>query len=108
MDFLRGCASELRVLRGKTTPSSEVPSEKFLKWSGPDEEARKSPVVITVDSLERASEALPALACATQDASKEACASLEDGVPTGGPPNVDQVISEAPSTETTVGPPLLA
>ena len=51
---------------------------------------------------------MPALECATQDASKEACASLEDGVPAGGPPNVDEVISEAPSTETTVGPPLMA
>ena len=46
--------------------------------------------------------------CATQDAFKEACASLEDRAPTGGPPNVDQVVSEAPSAETTIGPPLLA
>ena len=33
---------------------------------------------------------------------------LEYEAPTEGPPNTDQVISEAPSIETTVGPPLLA
>ena len=33
----------------------------------------------------------------SQDASTEACASLEDGVLVGGPPNADGVVGEAPS-----------
>ena len=37
-----------------------------------------------MDSLKRASVALPALEGASQDSSKEACASLEDEVPAGG------------------------
>ena len=37
-----------------------------------------------MDSLERASDALSALEGASQDSSKEACASLEDEVPAGG------------------------
>ena len=32
---------------------------------------------------------------ASQDASTEACASLEDGVLAGGPPNADGVVGEA-------------
>ena len=47
--------------QGETTPDSKVPGSKRLKWSGPDKEAQKSPVVITVDSPERASDALSAL-----------------------------------------------
>ena len=50
-----------------------------------------------MDFLEQASNALPTLEGASQDASKEACALLEDGVPTGGPPNADGVMMEAPS-----------
>ena len=34
---------------------------------------------------------------ASHDASREACASLDDGVPTRGPPNADGVVGEAPS-----------
>ena len=34
---------------------------------------------------------------ASQEASREACASLEDGVPVEGPPNADGVVGEAPS-----------
>ena len=34
----------------ETTPSSEVPGGKRLKWFGPDKEAYKSLAVITVDS----------------------------------------------------------
>ena len=49
-----------------------------------------------------------ALEGSAQDASKEACASLEDGAQTEGPPNADQAVSEAPSIETTVGPSLHA
>ena len=59
-----------------------------------------------MDSPERSSGALLALEGASQDASKVACASLEDGVPTGGPPNADGVMGKAP-LETTVGPSFL-
>ena len=61
-----------------------------------------------MDSPERASDALSTLEGATQDASRETCASLEDGAPTGGPPNANQVVREAPSAKTVVGPSLLA
>ena len=47
--------------QGETTPDSEVPGSKHPKWSGPDKEAQKSPIVITVDSPERASDAPSAL-----------------------------------------------
>ena len=57
-----------------------------------------------MDSPKQASDALSALEGAAQDSSKVACASLEDGAPTGGPPNVDQAVSEAPTIETTIGP----
>ena len=87
----------------ETTPGSEVSSEKRLKRSSPDEEAQRSPVVIVVNSLEQASNALLALEGAAQDASREACASLKDGVPVGGPRNVDRVVREAP-LEVVVGP----
>ena len=50
-----------------------------------------------MDSLERAFDALLALEGATQDTSWEACALLEDWVPTGGPRNADRVVREAPS-----------
>ena len=55
-----------------------------------------------MDSPERPSNSLPTLKAAAQDACKEACASLKDGAPIGGPPNIDQVVSEAPSVETTI------
>ena len=90
----------------ETTPGSEVSSEKLPKRSGLDEEAQKSPAVIVVNSPKRASNVLPALEGATQDASREACASLEDGAPAGGLPNVDRAVSEAPTTKTTISPPL--
>ena len=51
--------------QGETTPSSKVSSGKRPKLSGPDEEARMRPAIIAVDSLERASDALPALEGAT-------------------------------------------
>ena len=38
-----------------------------------------------------------ALECAALDASKEACASLEDGVPAREPHNGNRVVGEAPS-----------
>ena len=63
-------------------------------------------MVVTLDSLERASSILPVLEGSAQDAFKEFCASLEDGAPAGGPPKVDQDVIEAPYSETTVSPPL--
>ena len=59
-----------------------------------------------MDSPKRASDALLALGGAAQDASKEACASLEDRIPTGGPPSAGKIMGEAPSPETVVGPSL--
>ena len=85
--------------QGKTTPDSEVSGGKCPKLSGLDEEAQKSLAVITVDSPKQAFDSLPVLEGAAQDASKEACASLENGAPTEGPPNADQVVREAPSVE---------
>ena len=61
-----------------------------------------------MDSPERASDALSALEGATQDASREALAPLEDGIPAGGPPSVGNIVGEAPFTETAVGPLLSA
>ena len=52
--------------------------------------------MITVDSPYRAFNALQALESATQDASREACASLKDGVPTEGPRNADRVVGRLP------------
>ena len=94
--------------QGETTPGSEVSGNKRPKRSDPNEEAQKSPTIITVDSPKRASDVVSALEGAAQDTSKEACASLEDGAPIGGPPNADQAVSEAPSIETNVSPPLQA
>ena len=45
----------------ENTPGSAVLDGKCTKQSGPDEEAQKSPIVITMDSPEQASNALPAL-----------------------------------------------
>ena len=75
--------------QGETTLGFEVYGEKCLKWSGPDEEARKSSAIIFMDSLEQSSDALLTLKGASQDASQESCASLEDEVPSGGFPNID-------------------
>ena len=83
-------------LSGDTTPDSEVPCGKSSKRSGPDGEAHNSLTVITVDSPERASDALSTLDSASQEAPREPCASLEDGVPNGGPPTANKVVGEAP------------
>ena len=64
--------------------------------------------MIIVDSPEGAPDALLTLEGAAQDASNEACASLGDRAPAGGPPNTDQVVREAHAAETTIGPPLQA
>ena len=92
--------------QGETTPSFEVSGRKCPKRFGPNEEAQKSLAVIVVDSPKRSFDALPALECASQDASREACASLEDEVPSGGLPNADRAISEALAVGETIGPPL--
>ena len=78
--------------QGETTPGSEVSSEKSPKQSGQDEEAQKSLAAITVGFLKQAFDALLALEGASQDAYREACASLEDGAPTGGPPDANGVV----------------
>ena len=70
----------------ETTPGSEVLGGKSPKLFGQDEEAQNSPAVIIMDSLERASDTPSALEGAAQDAYKEACALLEDGVPNEGFP----------------------
>ena len=75
--------------QGETTLSFEASSGKHLKRYGLDEEAQKSPTVIIVNSLERASDSLLAWEGAAQDASKEACALLEDATLTRRPPNAD-------------------
>ena len=83
--------------QGETTLGSKVPGEKRPKRSGLNEEVQKSP---------QASATFPNLEGATQVASKEACASLEDGILAEGPPSIDNVVSEAPSVVTVVGLPL--
>ena len=50
-----------------------------------------------MDSPERASDTLSALEGAFQDASREACASLEDRILTKGPPDAARVEGEARS-----------
>ena len=94
--------------QGETTPDSEVPGGKRSKWYSLDEEVQKSSTIVALESPERASDALLALGGTAQDASKEACASLEDGIPVGGPPSTDKVVGEAPSIETVVSLPLQA
>ena len=66
----------------------EVLSEKCRKQFGSGREVQESRVVVTLDSLERASEAIPALEGATQEAYREASKVLEDGVPAKGPPTL--------------------
>ena len=73
--------------QGETTPGSEGPCEKCLKQSGLNEEVQKIPTIVTLDSPKRASDTFLDLDGAAQDASREACASLEDGIPACGAPN---------------------
>ena len=85
-----------RAISGQeeTTSGFEVSGGKCLKRSGPNEEAQKSRGVITVDSQNEPPDALPTFEGASQDASREACASLEDGVPARGPPNAHGVVGK--------------
>ena len=75
---------------GETTPRSDG---KRLKRSSLDEEAHKDWAIILVDSLDRASNDQPVL----EGAPNEADASLKEGVPTGGPSDVEKIGEEAPS-----------
>ena len=59
--FFVGMRKRAASAQGKTTPGLKVSSDKPSKWSGLDEEAQKSSIVIIMDSPERASDALPAL-----------------------------------------------
>ena len=81
---------------GETIPGFKVTDGKRSKRSGPDGEVQNSPAVITMDSPEWASDALLALEGTVQEAPKEACASLKDGVPAKGPPDVARAVGEAP------------
>ena len=90
--------------QGETTPGFEVLGEKRSKWSGLDEKVHNSPTIVSLDSLERVFDAFPTLEGVAQDASREACASFKDGIPTGGPLSPDKVLGEAPSAETVVSP----
>ena len=56
--------------------------------------------MITVDSPKRAPSALSTLEGAAQGVLGEACASLENEIPAGGPPY--NVVGKAPSVETVV------
>ena len=74
-----------------------------MKWCGLDEEAQESQAIITLDSPERASDAILALEGATQETSKEAYALLEYGSLARRPPDVNKVVGEALS-KIVVGP----
>ena len=106
LDSLRECASEMQVLKG--TLSSEGPGGKRPKRSGPDGEVQKSPIVITVDSLEQAYDVLLALEGTAQGVPGEACVSLEDEISVEGPPSADNVVDEAPFVEIAAVPLLFA
>ena len=71
--FVAWIRKQAASAQGETTLGSEVSRGKRRKWSSPDEETQRSSTVIVVDSPERASDALPALEGAAQDASQEAC-----------------------------------
>ena len=103
VEFVARMRKRAASAHGETTLGFEVSGGKRPKRSSPDEEAQTSLVIISVDSPEQAFDALSALEGASQDASREACALLEDGVPTRGPPNADGVVGEAPS-KIVVGP----
>ena len=85
---------------GETTPIS---SGKRWRWSSPDEEAQKDRAIISVDSPDHA----PNDQSALEGVPNEAGASLEEGNPTRGPPNVNEIGEKAPSgvTATPMLPP---
>ena len=87
----------------ETTLGSEVPSGKHPKRSGLNDEAQNSPTVVTLDSPEQASDALPTLEGTTQHVPRESYTSLENGILARGPLSTDNVVGEAPFAETVVG-----
>ena len=104
-----GCVARMRKratsAQGETNPDSKGPNGKHFKQSGSVEEFQISPVVISVDSPERALGTLPTLEGDAQGASLEACTSLEDGASAGEPPLDDEVAKEALPAEEASGPP---
>ena len=86
--------------QGETTPNFEILGSKHPKRSSLNDEVRRSPTLVALDSSEQTSDALPALEGATQGVHREACELLEDGILVGGPPSTDNVVGEAPSAET--------
>ena len=50
-DFTAWMGKRAASAQGETTLGCEVPGDKRPKWFGPNDEAQKSPIVITVDSL---------------------------------------------------------
>ena len=75
--------------KGETTPRFDG---KRSKRSSPDEEAQKEWTIISVDSLDRASNDQPVL----EGAPNEVDAPLEEGLLGGVPSNVDEIGDEAP------------
>ena len=89
----------------RTTSGLEVPGDKRSKLSRFDEEVQVDLAVIAVDSPERVLEASSAVEGAAQDTS---CAVLEDEVPIGEFPLVDDASIEASLVEATNALPHLA
>ena len=74
----------------ETTPNLEVSGSKHSRPSGLDKEVQADPTMITIESLERVLEAPFAIGGAIQDASRKACAVLEDETPVEEPLCVDE------------------
>ena len=84
-----------------TTPGLEVSEDKRSRLFRSDEEIQADPAVIDVDSPERVLKALSSIGGASQDASRKACAALEDEIPTREFPHVDDVSIKALLIEAT-------
>ena len=52
--FAMRMSKQVASAQGEDAPSSEVPGGKSPKLSDPNEEAQKSPTIISVDSLDQA------------------------------------------------------
>ena len=91
--------------QGETYPASEGPDDKHHKLTGPTKEVQISPIMISVDSPDRALGALSAMEGNTQGASQETYALLEDGAPAEEPPLADKVTREALPIKEVGGPP---
>ena len=97
--FVIGFAIQVRKWAANTqegtTPSLKVPCNKHSRSSRSNEKVQATPAVIAVDSPERVLEASFVVGGAAQDASRNACAALEDEVPAGEFPLVDDSLFEA-------------